>query len=51
MLDIIDTPRGKEEEFSKSEKNTLHVIWNVDTVFLLCGAEMLMYIILLKNKK
>ncbi len=49
MFGIVDTPftywRGlivcsSFQEFSKTKESTLHVIWNVDTVFLLCGADM-----------
>ncbi len=28
------------QEFSKAKESTLHVIWNIDTAFLLCEAEM-----------
>ena len=49
MFDIVDTPfiygRGlivcsSLHEFSKTKESTLHVIWNVDTVFLVCGTDL-----------
>ncbi len=49
MFDAVDTPfsYGKGfivcaslQEFSKTKESTLHVTWNVDTAFLLCGADM-----------
>ncbi len=48
MFDIVDTSFSyvrwlivcsSLQEFSKTKESTLHVIWNVDTAFLLCGAE------------
>ncbi len=50
LFDIVDTPfsyrRGlivcsSLPEFSKTKESTLQVIWNVDTAFLLCGADLL----------
>ncbi len=50
MFDLVDTPfsygRGlivcsSLQEFSKTKESTLHVIWNGDTAFLLCGADTL----------
>ncbi len=47
MFDIVDTPfsyrRGlivcsSLKESSKTKESNLHVIWNVDTAFLLGGA-------------
>ncbi len=52
MFDIIDTHlrhgRGlivcsSLQEFSKTKESTLYVIWNVDTAFLLCGAEIILH--------
>ncbi len=49
MFDMVDTAfsygRGlivcsSLQEFSKAKESTLHVIWNVDTAFLLCEAEL-----------
>ncbi len=50
MFDIVDTPfsywRGlivwsSLQSFSKTKESTLHVIWNANTVFLLCEADIL----------
>ncbi len=50
MFDIVDTPFSYRrqlivcsslQEFSKTKESTMHVIWNVDTAFLLCGADIL----------
>ncbi len=54
MFDIVDTAfsygRGliicsSLQEFSKTKESTMHVIWNVDTAFLLCGADVLYFYI------
>ena len=59
MFDIVDTPfsygRGlivcsSLQEFSKTKESILHMIWNVDTAFLLCGAEFWMITSLLQNR-
>ncbi len=48
MFDIVDTPFSYErglivcsslQEFSNTKESTLHMIWNVDTAFLFCGAD------------
>ena len=50
MFDVVNTPlsywRGLIvcsllQEFDNIKENTLHVMWNVDTSFLLCEAEWL----------
>ncbi len=49
MFDIVDPPfiygRGlivcsSLQKFTKTKESALHVIWNVDTAFLLCGANL-----------
>ncbi len=52
MFDIVDTAfsygRGlivcsSLQEFSKTRESTLHVIRNVDTAILLCGADVYLW--------
>ncbi len=49
MFDVVDTPFSygrvliicsSLQEFSKTKEGILHVIWNGDTAFLFCGADM-----------